>query len=146
MINMQASVGDIGSNLEAVRKKIIAAMRTGMQEAMEGLASYAASEAPERTGRLVAAIVRSPQVKQSAGYIVGTVSGDVGKKHVALWQEKGINVPDVHKLMVVGNQEFIRQHRAFSVPARPFMNPALESYRDQITQIIAENVRGALAG
>jgi hypothetical protein len=146
MIEMSASASDIGDKLEVVRKKIVAAMKVGMGEAMEGLAAHAAGMAPVRTGNLVAAIMRSPQVRQAGGDIIGTVSGDVGKKHVALWQEKGIKVPEVRKLMVIGNQEFIRQHRAFDVAGRPFMNPALETYRDQITAIIAENVRGALAG
>lgn len=143
---MKASAGDVGDNLEAIRKKIIAAMKVGMGEAMVGLAGYAAGMAPVRSGSLRDAIMRSPQVRQAGGDIIGTVSGDVGQKHVALWQERGIKVPEVHKLMVIGNQNFIRQHRAFQVPARPFMNPALEAYRDQITAIIAERVRGALAG
>lgn len=144
------SVQQVASRLERARSRILEAIQVGMREAMVGLADFAASRAPVRSGALLAAILKSPKVTTNSTVVRGTVSGDVGKKHVALWQELGIKVPAVSgKFMAFndqGEQFFIQSHKAFQVPGKPFMNPALQEYKEQIIETIRGRVNEAVAG
>jgi len=136
----------------ALRERVIAAVREGMAQAMEDLAAKAAEAAPVRTGALQRAILASPKVTETPAQIVGTVSGDVGRRHIALWQEKGILDPVVvarGKIMRAyfsgGAIGFIRRHGGFAVPGRPFMEPALEQQRQAIFDTIRLRIQAAVA-
>lgn len=149
MIELSANAGGFSGDLQAWRERIIAAVREGMLEAMKDLAIAAASAAPVRTGALQRAILNSPAVTETDTAIVGTVSGEVGRRHIALWQEKGILDPAVtaspgHVMRAFFSPDtigFIRRHGAFRVPGRPFMKPTLEKQREAIFNTI----RGAVA-
>ncbi len=136
------------------RAAIIAGVLEGMGAAMTELAIATASAAPHRTGRLAAAIMASVKVRETSKEIKGTISGDVGKLHVGLWQEEGVSVPATMakrvKAMVLigqdGSPVFFKSHRAFRVPGRPFMNPTLEEQKPQIIETLRASVREATAG
>lgn len=157
-----ASVTETTDYLEEAREKILAAVRTGMQEAMEGLAGEAVSMMSaagihQRTGELAENIEDSPKVTETKEVIRGTVSaerditlGGRKSKHVGLWMEEGYHVPEVTgKLFQFTDADwdtlYSRGHRAFDVKPHPFMDPALREYETTITQIITDAVEGALA-
>lgn len=150
-IRLQIDSTEAVDYVDRVRRRVLKALREGMAEAMQGLAAVAAANAPKKSGSLAAAILRSPKVTSTSKVIRGSVSGDVGAKHVALWQEQGINVPAVtNKLMVFvgsdGTPVFTRSHKAFRVAGRPFMNPALDTYQGQIIETLQKRMEEAAAG
>lgn len=156
MINLAVNPDSTSAAAQAMQDRrawIIRGVLDGMAEGMQILAAAAADAAPDRTGKLRRAILASPTVKETTSAIVGTVSGEVGARHVALWVEEGINDPAASvkraKAMVMsagGSAQFFRSHAAFRVPAHPFMNPTLEEQKPQIMAVIQRHVEEALGG
>jgi hypothetical protein len=70
-------------HLKEMKYRILEAVRLGMSEGMAGLGGHAAANAPVFTDALRARLIASPKVRETATAIVGTVDGDVGKKHEA---------------------------------------------------------------
>jgi hypothetical protein len=150
-----ASVTQTVDYLQQARERILAAIREGMQTAMDGLAwkvvdNMQGNPVMSRSGELLEEILTSPKVTETTEVIRGTVSSDVGKKHLGLWLEEGTHVPAVQsKLFEFSEPDaetlFTRGHRAFDVKPHPFLNPALREYETTITQIIQDAVAEAIA-
>ncbi len=168
----QRSVDATGEYLERVKLRIFAKMQEGMQEAMEGLAAEAVSQAEaagihSRSGQLFESILDSPRVKDAPEFVRGTVSAEKGAKHVGLWMEEGYSVPAV-KLSDSGQRRrfnrspragFLHRafkftasdgavvwaagHKAFTVAPHPFMNRAIQAFKAPIMDIIRERVAEA---
>ena len=150
------SVQDVTDYLEQTRKNILTAIRVGMREGMEGLSwkvaeKFDGNPIVSRSGDLLAHILASPKVTTHEGYIKGTVDAEMGKKHVGLWLEAGINEPAVKGKLYQftaadGTSVWTHGHKAFRVAPHPFMNPSLNEYRgtllDLITQKIVEAANG----
>jgi hypothetical protein len=150
-----ASAARVDAHLETTRQRVLAGIRNAMQEAMEGLAWTVADKLQgnpivSRSGRLLGAVLGSPKVKETDTVIRGTVSADVGGKHLGLWLEDGTHVPAVAGKIFSytapgGEQVFARGHKAFEVKPHPFMNPSLQEYKATILQMIAARVTEAVA-
>lgn len=156
MINLvidQASVDSVQSYVEKVRLRILDGIRTGMQEAMQGLAWTVADKLSgnpivSRSGELLGAVLGSPKVTETPQVIRGTVTAEVGKKHLGIWLEEGTHVPAVAgKLFQFtppdGETVYSRGHRAFDVKPHPFMNPSLQEFKAPIMEIISARVAEA---
>jgi hypothetical protein len=151
----QASVAGVTDYLEQTRKNILAGIRTGMQEAMEGLSWNVADKLQgnpivSRSGRLLGAVLGSPKVTETETYIKGTVSSMVDGKPRGLWLEDGISVPAVagvlfHFTAADGKSVFTHGHAAFQIAGRPFMNPSLQEYSPTIVDMIFAKVSEATA-
>jgi hypothetical protein len=134
----QASVDSTVAYIDQVKERILVGIRSGMKEAMEGLAAAVESKLEgdpitSHTGELAGAIAKSPKVTETASIIRGTVTADVGLKHLGIWLEEGTHVPAVEGKLYEftepdGDTFFARGHRAFDVKPHPFMNPALGRY------------------
>jgi hypothetical protein len=152
----EASVDRVEDYLEQTRQNILAGIRIGMREAMEGLSWDVAdklqgSPIVSRTGKLLGAILGSPKVSETADVIRGTVSSDVGQKHIGLWLEEGTSVKAVegklfHFTTADGKSVFTHGHKAFKVAPHPFLNPSLAEYKSTIMEIISQKVGEALSG
>lgn len=152
----EASVAGVTDYLEQTRQNILAGIRQGMQEAMEGLSWTVADKLQgnpivSRSGKLLGAILGSPKVTETDTVIRGTVSSDVGQKHLGLWLEEGFSVQAVKGTLFQftaadGNSVFTHGHRAFKVAPHPFLNPSLEEYKPTIMDIIAAKIGEALDG
>jgi hypothetical protein len=149
----QRSVDAVESYLERTRQRILSGIRTGMQEAMEGLAFTVADKLQgnpivSRSGELLGAILASPKVTETPQVIRGTVTADVGKKHLGIWLEEGTHVPAVEGHLYQftpadGETVYTRGHRAFDVKPHPFMNPSLREFKAPIMEIIQARVAEA---
>lgn len=152
------SEDQVADYLERTRQNILTGIRQGMQEAMEGLAWTVADKLQgnpivSRSGKLLGAILGSPEVTVTPNYIKGTVDSDVGKKHRGLWLEMGTDVPaTIHtpkgKLYQFttadGKSVFTHGHRAFKVAPHPFLNPSLEEYKPTILDLISARITEAV--
>lgn len=146
MVLERSSVGDVNAYLDRVKQRIFAGVRGGMQQSMDELAYGVADKLfgnpiHSHTGELAGAILGSPKVTETPEVIRGTISSDVGKKHIGLWLEEGTHVRAVQgKLFgftaADGNTFFTRGHKAFDVKPRPFMNPTLHALSAQIFENI----------
>jgi hypothetical protein len=142
------SVQEVEDYFKLSQEKILEGIRGGMRLAMEGLATVTAEHAPWKQGDLALAIAQSPKVRETPLVIRGSVSTDVGGKHVGLWLEHGIKVPAVPDFIAfdVGSDEvFSYGHKAFDVPAHPFVNQALESYKATVLETITREVAEAVS-
>ena len=150
-----SSVDATVDHVEAVRHRILAAIREGMMEAMQGLAWTVADKLSgnpivSRSGELLGAILGSPKVTETAEIIRGTVSSDVGAQHLGLWLEEGTHIKAVEGKLYGftppdGKTFFTHGHRAFSIKPHPFMNPSLREYKSTIMEIIVAKVAEATA-
>jgi hypothetical protein len=150
-----ASVDQTQEYINQVRQRILAGLRAGMMEAMEGLAWNVADKLSgnpivSRSGDLLGAVIASPHVSETAEILRGTVHADVGAKHVGLWLEEGTHVPAVENHIfgfspTNGETVFTRGHKAFAVRPHPFMNPSLHEFEGRIIQILTESVEVATA-
>lgn len=144
---------------DAARQRIFGAVREGLQAGMESLAWTVADKlqgAPitSRSGALLGAILGSPKVTENAALIRGTVSSDVGKKHLGLWLEEGISVrstkgdgAQLYQFFPAdGASVFTHGHAAFSVKGKPFLTPSLEQDAPTILDLIQAKLREALDG
>jgi hypothetical protein len=153
----RASVQAQGDFLEQVRQNILAAIRVGMYEGMEGLAGTVVERLGEvtktRTGDFAASILRSPRISEKPDeYIAGTVSTSTSKwRNLGLWIEYGIDVPStvgaakgvLYSFAAAGGDSvYTHGHAAFRIAPNPFFNPAFQEYYptilDTINQRIAE--------
>ncbi len=153
----QASVTAQGDYLEQVRQRILAAIRVGMFEGMEGLATTVVERLGEvtrtRTGDFAASILKSPRITEKPdAYIAGEVTTMTSKfRNLGLWLENGTSVPatiGTSKDVLFGftaaggDSVFTHGHAAFQVAPHPFFNPAFQDYYptilDTINQKIAE--------
>jgi hypothetical protein len=149
-----SSVSETVDYLEQARERILQAIRDSMLEAMGGLSDAAVAEMTDvgikqRTGEFTLELLSSPKVSETKDIIRGTVSTDVGAKHVGLWLEEGIHDPDVpgHLFEFTepdGDSAFTLGHKAFDVKPHPFLNPALEHYASTIEEIISDAVDEAI--
>lgn len=149
----QASVDSVKSYLEKVRQRILQGIREGMMEAMQGLAwnvadKLAGNPIVSRSGELLGAVLGSPKVTETPEVIRGTVTADVGNKHLGIWLEEGTHVPAVEGSLFQftppdGDTVYSRGHRAFDVKPHPFMNPSLREFRAPIMAIIEARVAEA---
>jgi hypothetical protein len=149
-----ASVTKTTEYVAQEQESILLAVRAGMQEAMQRLAwqvidRMQGEPITSRSGALLGAILDSPKVTETAETIRGTVSSDVGAKHVGLWLEEGTHVPEVQNSLFEFTEPdaqtlYTRGHRAFDVKPHPFLNPTLREYETTITQIITDAVDAAM--
>jgi hypothetical protein len=152
----QESVDQVVEHVDVVRQRILTGIRGAMQQSMEGLAWNVADKLfgnpiVSRSGQLLGAILGSPKVTETPEVIRGTVTADVGKKHLGIWLEEGTHVPAVEgKLYEFTEPDegsfWAHGHQAFQVKPHPFMNPSLREYRDAIYQNIANAIGEALEG
>jgi hypothetical protein len=144
----------VPGRVETVRLKVLRGIRLGMREGMNELAVATAAKVHSRTGQLFAAIIKSVRVKQTDTETSGSISGDVGRKHVGLWIEHGTRAHLIgrrhggfsSKLITTlfsGSTRPVRLHPG--QPPRPFMNPTLQSLRGEIQARIAARIDEALA-
>ena len=158
MIDFQldrASVQAQSDYLEQVRQNILAAIRAGMAEGMEGLAETVVERLGEatktKTGDFAASILRSPRVTEKPdAYIAGTVTTATSKwRNLGLWIEYGIDVPatvDTSKAVLFGftaaggDSIFTHGHAAFQVAPHPFFNPAFQEYFPTILDTINQRI------
>lgn len=101
------SVDETVDYLEHSRQRILAAVKEGMLEAMEGLAGEAVAKFYEaglksQTGQTVENIEASPEVTSDEQRVRGRVSaerditlGGRKSKHIGLWFQEGYHVPEV---------------------------------------------------
>jgi hypothetical protein len=151
----QQSVNDVLEEVDQVRQRILEQIREGMLEAMERLAwvvvgHLGGDPIVSRSGQLFGAIVGSPKVTETSDVIRGTVTSDVGLKHIGLWLEEGTHVPAVEAKLFEFSEPgaaelFSHGHRAFEVEAHPFMNPSLRDDQAAIMQILADHIAEAIA-
>jgi hypothetical protein len=151
----ESSVDGVADYMETARQRILQAVRDGMLEAMKNLASDAVGQMAgagivEHSGQLAEAIERSPSVSETKEVIRGTVSSDVGAKHLGLWLEEGIHDPEVPAHLYEftepdGSTFYTRGHRAFDVKPHPFLNRALEGAQTMIADLIQQSVDDAIA-
>jgi hypothetical protein len=152
----QASVTEVTDYLEQTRQNILAGIRQGMQEAMEGLSWTVAdklqgSPIVSRSGKLLGRVLASPTVTATPHYIKGTVDAELGLAHLGLWLEAGTNVPAIPgKLFQFvpadGASVFTHGHAAFQVKAHPFMNVSLNQYKPTLLDIITGRIAEATHG
>lgn len=150
------SLAAVESSVPQIQERIRQAIVEGMFEAMEGLASNVADKLfgdpiQSRTGALLQAILESPKVSENGDLIRGSISSDVGKKHVGLWLEFGTHVrATLGKLYGFmdddGELAFTRGHKAFEVGPKSFLNPSLREDEENIADILAAKLAGALNG
>jgi hypothetical protein len=169
LIVEQSSVDTAIEYIERVKQRIFEKMREGMQEAMEGLAAEAVTQASAdgiqaRSGAFFRGILESPSMLDNAEFIQGRVTVDDTQgrrmKHLGLWLVEGYHVPAVALANLKKNREFhrgdefmftasngatvfSRSHAAFDVKERPFLHQAKEAFSSPIMQIIAARVAEA---
>ena len=157
----QRSVDSVVGYVERVKLRIFAQMRLGMQEAMEGLAGEAVSQASAagiqaRTGALFTDILNSPRVKETPELITGTVrtqsdmtsGGRKFKGYLGTALDEGFHVRAVSgKLFqfTAANSDTLYSmgHVAFDVAPHPFLREAKEAFTSPIMEIIAARVAEA---
>src|ERR1019366_5006525 len=139
--------------LEQVRQRILAGVRAGMFEGMDGLAATMVERLSEavttRTGELAAALLRNPRVfEKEDEYIEGSEVARTGNKHssnLGLWLEFGTSVPATvqgkfGKLFSFtaadGDSVYTHGHKAFQVAPHPFFNEAFREYYQTILDTI----------
>jgi hypothetical protein len=157
----QHSVDQTVDYLDSVRLRIFAGVRSGMKEAMEGLAGTAVAEMgaagiQSRTNQLAENILASPQIAEDKYAIRGRVSAKgkmklkgrtfLGFLGTAL--DEGYHVPAVKCPMYQivapdGDTFWARGHVAFDVKPHPFFRAASESYAPTLIDIISARVREA---
>jgi hypothetical protein len=152
----EASVSEVTDHLEQTRQNILAGIRVGMKEAMEGLSWTVADKLQgnpivSRTGQLLGRILASPKVTETATYIKGTVDAELGQKHLGLWLEGGTDVPAVKGSLFQfttadGNSVYTHGHKAFKVAPHPFMNVSLQEYKPTILDIITAKIEEGANG
>lgn len=138
MIQMQvekASVKGVVDYFERMRRRMINAIRDGMQESMQGLAERAVTKMSEagivtHRGELATSILRSVRVKVGAKEVRGTVGSNVRQLPIGLWLNFGTHYPRKSP-----------KRLELRVPPRPFMNPALAEYKQQIVETIATRLK-----
>ncbi|MDP9039836.1 MAG: hypothetical protein M3O02_11290 [Acidobacteriota bacterium] len=148
------SVAEVDAYLEGMRQRVFAGVRTGMQEAMEGLAYTVVDKLQgnpivSRSGRLLGAILGGIKVRENAAAIKGTVSTDTHDgRNLGQWLEDGHDEPAVvgklHFFAADGVERWIHGHRAFHVDGKPFLNPSLQEYEPTIMAIINQKVADAV--
>ncbi|MDP9267261.1 MAG: hypothetical protein M3P27_02915 [Acidobacteriota bacterium] len=153
-LKFEVDASGIPSRVETVRLKVLRAIKLGMRESMSVVAAATAGKVHSRTGQLAAAIIKSVRVRQTDIETVGSISGDVGRKHVGLWLEKGTRAHLIGRRtsgfsstlitqLFNGNQRPVRLHPG--QPPRPFMNPTLQALKGEIQSRIAARIDEALA-
>lgn len=154
------SVAQVEDYLAQTKRNIFAKVRTGMKEAMEGLAWTVAdklqgSPIVSRSGELLGHVLASPKVTETQRYIRGSVDAELGNKHLGLWLEEGTHVPatigtsnaKIYQFTRAdGNSFFTHGHRAFQVAPHPFMNPSIEQYQPTILDLIAAKLQEGAVG
>jgi len=157
----QNSVDQTLAHIEAVRLRIFANVKAGMQEAMEGLAAEAidkmlAAGIQVRTGQLLENIGNSPQVRETAQFIKGRVSArremKIGGRdfvgYVGAAIDEGYKVPALDaKLFQFTEPDastlFARGHRAFDVKPHPFLLASQQAFEAPIMDIIRARVEAS---
>jgi hypothetical protein len=145
--------------LEQVRMNILAAIRTGMYEGMEGLANLVVERlnavTVRRTGELSDFIQRSPRVfSKEDEYIGGTVTARSAKyRNLGLWIEFGTKFPSKGRKLAFYPKQFlhgstrasigVHGHGAFRIEPKPFFNPTFQEYYPTILETINQRIAEA---
>jgi hypothetical protein len=156
------SVQGVADHLEQTRINILAAIRFGMMEGMEGFAGVVASKLQgdpigEGTGEFLASVESSPRVVETDFYIKGEVSTANGKyRNLGLWLQFGTHYPTTGKglesypkqlltgTIAPANRASVQAHGhgAFRIAPKDFFNSPFQEYYptilDTINQRIAE--------
>ena len=153
----QQSAGIVSSYMEDSKKRVFAAVREGVAEGVEKLSWTIADKLQgnpiiSRSGLLLAAVLDGTFVRETQTRIEGGVRPNPSKldaqgiANLPLWLEEGTHIPGViNKLMAfhsgaTGALAVIRGHQAFTVDAKPFMNPSLQESQGPIFDLIAQKV------
>jgi hypothetical protein len=158
-----ASVASTVGYLEAVKGRILAAVRVGMAEGMELLAGNTVAELTaagiqSRTGGLVEGILKSPRVTEDANVIRGRVTafapvkakgGELYYNNLGNILNMGFRDPNVkspmHQFTAPDGETFwARGHAAFDVKPHPFFRRAVEVSESPIMDIIRSRVAEAI--
>ena len=154
----QRSVDRTLEHIDAVRLRIFASVKAGMQEAMEGLAATAidkmlAAGIQVRTGQLLENIGNSPRVTETAEFIKGSVKAEREMKlggrefvgYVGTALDEGYTVPEFDgKLYQFTEPDagtlYRLGHRAFDVKPHPFLREASDQFAPTILDIIQARI------
>lgn len=148
-----ASVERVDAHLQSVRDRLLQGIRTGMLDAMVGLAATVADKLHgdpihTRTGALLAAVMASPRVMVTETSVRGMVSSNVDGKPLGSWLEDGVHEPATTKLLKFmgrdGSMVFSRGHRQFYEMGKPFLMPSLEESKQKIFETIRDSALQAV--
>jgi hypothetical protein len=151
--------------IDAVKLRILDAVRSGMTESMQLLAEtvvgeMAAAGVQNRTGELESNILRSPRVTETESEIRGRVFARAlvkAKGGAAYWQNMG-NIFDMgfrdpkvksgpHQIVgPTGDTFWARGHAAFDVRPHPFFKRSADVAEAPIMDLIRSRVVGAAEG
>jgi hypothetical protein len=162
MIRFELNNSQVGvaEYLEAAGENAQAALREGMMRAMLKLARYIGEQKLSgqvlkvRSGNLRRAVMGSAKVDVSDTAVTGSVSTDPSSWYGRV-QEYGAHIPEVSgKLMVfpfpgvpaktMRDVIFTMHRRAFDLPARPFMQTALEEQTQMVVDELSQAVAQAM--
>lgn len=141
---------------ERARQVIIAALRSGMREAIKGLAQYIVTSKlsgqvlQRRSGSLAEAVEASVRVGATDDAVFGSINPKPKRMpNEGLWQEFGTHHAAItDKLRVFaapgGQIVFTQKTKAFDIAPRPFENPSLHEQEQQIVNTIREKLRAAV--
>jgi hypothetical protein len=129
------------SVLADLPRRMVQAIQTGMYEGISGFAELVASRVHSRTGELATAIAKSARIRDSGTQVTGTIQVRNRKGlPIGLWIEQGTRVPAIQKLIAFAGagrgEGFAHGHKAFKVPAHPFINPSMQEYEHTILEKI----------
>jgi hypothetical protein len=160
----QGSVDSTVDYMEAVKQRVLAAVRTGMAGGMELLADttveqMAVAGVQNKTGALETNIISSPRVTEDAQAIRGRVTGfalvkakggELYYNNLANILDKGFMDPAeqsaIHQIVPPDGDTFwARGHVAFDVKPHPFFRRSLEISESPIMDIIRARVSEATA-
>lgn len=135
----------VDQRLQELPGQVRAGADEGMYQGMQGFARLVASKVHSRAGGLAHAIENSARIRDDGSQVTGTISPR--NSHglpVGLWIEEGIKEPATDKLIRFAGagrgDGFARGHKAFKIPAHPFIQPSMEEYRQTIIDKIAEQI------
>lgn len=152
----------VGNYMNSVRGRILQAIAEQMGVEMETLADTVAGRLEgnpitQHSGRLLAAVMRSPKVVETQGAIRGSVSAQDGALNLGLWLEKGHRFPNRRlKLLEKSNKNNILKRlstdqlqelrtQGGSVKPYPFLIPSLLERESPIMENIRQKVADAIA-
>lgn len=139
----------VDERLAALPEQIVKAAQEGMYEGMTGFAKLVASRVHSRTGDLARAIENSARIRDNGTQVTGTISPRNSKGlPIGLWIEEGISEPATDKLLAFAGagrgEGFSRGHKAFKIPAHPFINPSMDEFQGEIIEKIRAQIEAAV--
>ena len=151
-IAWEIELDGLAQSFETRGDAMFARLKREMNAQTQNLLSYVKDEKlsgqvlNQRTGNLKNS--GFTEVDSDGDEITGFVSFGATAPY-AIYQERGASIPAVDgKLMVFqkdGNTVFTTKHRAFELPARPFLGPSLDENRAGIIAAFQEAVNEEMA-